>query len=152
MILVIIAAAIILAALGFWLKDKSKYEDAGFVICFIGVAIFVVALFVSAFLLVSVSNENAIDNKIVMYQQENTKIEQYIADTVEQYQQYEKEIITEVTPETAIAFATFYPELKSDTLVKKQIDIYITNNEKIKNLMERKINISTSRWWLCFGG
>ena len=45
---------------------------------------------------------------------------------------------------------TLYPDLKSDTLVAKQIETYITNNDKIKALKEEKINQELIGWWFNF--
>ena len=87
-----------------------------------------------------------------MYEEENAKIEAQIAETVSQYQQYEKDIFTEVSPETSIQLVSMYPELKSDTLVKKQIETYVENNNIIKELKAEKINGKVCRWWLYFGG
>lgn len=47
---------------------------------------------------------------------------------------------------------TLYPELKSDKLVQKQINIYVDNNKKIKILKEKQINGKVLKWWLYFGG
>ena len=101
---------------------------------------------------VMVSQLSVIGSQIEMYQEENTQIEQQIANVVCQYQQYETEIFTTVAPEDSISLVALYPELKSDTLVQKQIDVYVANNEKIKALKEKQINGSVLRWWLYFGG
>lgn len=93
-----------------------------------------------------------IDDKIAMYEEKNSRIEEQIAAVVEQYQKYETEIFTEVAPESSMTLVALYPELKSDTLVQSQIDIYVQNNEKIKSLREQKINEKVYRWWLYFGG
>ena len=47
---------------------------------------------------------------------------------------------------------TLYPELKADTLVAKQIEIYTNNNQKIKELKEQKLYGKVYKWWLYFGG
>lgn len=95
---------------------------------------------------------NVIDDKIAMYQEENTRIEEQIATVVEQYQEYETEIFTSVAPESSITLVAMYPDLKSDTLVQSQIETYTANNQKIKELKESKITGSVKRWWLYFGG
>ena len=87
-----------------------------------------------------------------MYQEENTKIEQQIANVVCQYQQYETEIFITVAPEDSVSLVALYPELKSDKLVQEQINIYVANNEKIRELKEEQINGNVLRWWLYFGG
>ena len=86
-----------------------------------------------------------------MYEEENTKIEQQIADVVTQYQEYEAGIFTEVAPESAMTLVALYPELKSDTLVQSQIEVYADNNKQIKELKCKAINTSIIRWWLYFG-
>lgn len=115
-----------------------------------------IALFASViaivWLCVNVSELSVIDAKIEMYEEENTTIEKSIAETVTQYQNYEKEIFTEVVPESAVTLVSLYPELKSDTLVQKQIEIYVENNSKIKELKEQKISGDVWRWWLYFWG
>jgi hypothetical protein len=45
-----------------------------------------------------------------------------------------------------------YPDLKADTLVQKQIETYVANNNTIKELRTDKINGKVYRWWLYFGG
>lgn len=44
-----------------------------------------------------------------------------------------------------------FPELKPDTLVQQQLEIYIENNDKIKSLREEWIDIAKLKWLLCFG-
>ena len=100
---------------------------------------------------VSISKLPVLDAQIAMYQDENENIETQIGDMVKQYQEYETEIFTEVKPESSIALVSLYPELKSDVLVQEQIKIHTANNQKIKELKEKKINGSIYRWWLYFG-
>lgn len=44
------------------------------------------------------------------------------------------------TDTSYITLTTLYPELKSDKLIEKEIDLYEANNEKIITLKEQKIN------------
>lgn len=103
-------------------------ETAGYGLQLIGVLISIFATIALVALLIFVINRVGIDKKIAMYEEENAKIEQQIADMVKQYQEYETGIFTEVTPESSIALVTLYPELKSDTLVQSQIEVYVENN------------------------
>ena len=50
-----------------------------------------------------------------------------------------------------IVLTQLYPELKSNEMVNKQIDIYQENNNKIKDLKEERINNEIAKWWLYFG-
>lgn len=102
-------------------------------------------------LLITVSELKTIEPRIKMYQTENANIENQIAECVKEYQKYETDIFTEVAPDSAIALVSLYPELKADELVKKQIDIYVANNQKIKELKEEDIMGDVYRWWAYFG-
>ena len=152
MIIVILIVFILLTILGMWMQGGTYYEDSGIVVsilCGLGA---VVSFIVLLILCIEVSGLLVIDKKIEMYQAENTNIEAQISQCVENYQKYENDVFAEVKSNDVITLVTLYPELKSDTLVAKQIDVYISNNEKIKELKEQKINGKVTRWWLYFGG
>lgn len=147
MILVILGISILFIILGIFLDP----DDLGAVPAIIGTVGFAASFVIMIILSVNVSQLKVIDDKITMYQEENTRIEEQISETVEQYQKYETEIFTEVKPESSMTLVALYPELKADALVQEQINIYTANNEKIKELKETKLNGSVSRWWLYFG-
>lgn len=155
MILVILGIGLALLATGIVLLACSNWaynnEWSYWLLNTVGGFISAVALIATIFLGVDMCNLAVIDNKIEMYQEENTKIEEQISTMVEQYQNYETEIFTEVKPESSMTLVALYPELKSDTLVQEQIKIHTANNQKIKELKEHKINGSVTRWWLYFG-
>ena len=98
---------------------------------------------------IEISKSTVVDNKIAMYQEENKKIEKEITSVVNSYKDYEKEVISN-TGEMATILVRF-PELKSNKIVSKQIQVYVDNNNKIKELKEEKINNSIYKWWLYFG-
>lgn len=147
-VMFLICAGVI--ALGAWLYNEVE-EVSGGVTMFFGISGGVISFITFIVLCVSVSGLKVIDAKIEMYQTENTNIENQITECVKQYQQYETDIFTEVTPESAVTLISLYPELKADTLVAKQIEVYLANNQKIKELKESKISGDVYRWWLYFG-
>lgn len=151
MIIVIFLVFVALIVLGAILDDCFCCDGIGLVVKVLGVIGMAIRLLCLVLLLVDCSQFKVIDQKIEMYQEENTRIENQIAECVEQYQRYETEIITEVAPESAMTFVSLYPELKADALVSKQIEVYIDNNQKIKELKEFKISEDVTRWWLYFG-
>ena len=152
MIILLLIIFIIMVAIGIWLAENTDSEILGGIIGVVGTFGAVVSLITMVVLIVSVSNLAVINEKIAMYEQENQKIETQIAETVQQYQEYESGIFTEVAPESSVTLVALYPELKADTLVQKQIEIYVANNEKIKSLKESNITGNVKRWWLYFGG
>lgn len=99
----------------------------------------------------SISTEHVLDQKIVMYEEENTSIEQSIGSIVEDYMDYESNAYSDLKSQDLIEFVTNFPELKADALVQEELDIYIENNQKIKELKEEKIDLSTMKWLLYFG-
>ena len=153
MILVILVIGILMVTLGIVLYDKLDYgkDKIGKIFQIIGTVATIISTIVTIVLLVCVLNRVNIEKKIAIYEEENTKIEQQIADTVKQYQEYETGIFTEVDPESSLTLVALYPELKSDTLVQSQIEVYVENNKTIKELKSSAINAPVYRWWLYFG-
>lgn len=95
------------------------------------------------------SNGFAINDKIKMYQEENKDIQEQITIIVNNYQQYEKEVVDSIADMEVLMIK--FPELKTSELVKTQMNIYIENNAKIKKLKEQKIDIKLGKWLLYFG-
>ena len=151
MIIVIFLVCVAVILLGAWLYNCVA-EFAGGVVIACGIIGSIVSFIAAIGLLVTVSELTAIQPKIEMYQTENTNIENQIAECVREYQKYETEIFTEVAPDSAITLVSLYRELKSDELVKKQIEVYLANNQKIKELKEQDIMGDVYRWWTYFGG
>lgn len=91
-----------------------------------------------------------VDDKIAMYQEENKAIEQDIKYVVEQSRSHENDTYRDILDNpTALAIA--FPELKSNELASKQIDLYVKNNDKIKSLKLKKIERENYAFWLFFG-
>lgn len=121
----------------------------GITISLIGIISIITISVASISCTIEISKSTVIDKKIAMYQEENQKIEKEITSVVNSYKDYEKEVISN-TGEMATILVRF-PELKSNKLVSKQIQVYVDNNNKIKELKEEKINYSIYKWWLYFG-
>lgn len=153
MVLVILVLGILMAVGGtiLYYKLDGDKDTIGTSLQIIGAIIIIVSTIASIILFISVIDRVGIEKNIAMYEEENTKIEQQIADVVTQYQEYEAGIFTEVAPESAMTLVALYPELKSDTLVQSQIEVYVDNNKQIKELKCKAINASVIRWWLYFG-
>lgn len=143
----IILLTIIFLGLFLWTMDKC-YNDN--LTAFYGIA-FGVGLILILVLSWRIINGHTLESKINMYAEENQKIEENINVLVEQYMNYEANTYGDLNNESSITLVSLYPELKADTLVEKQIEIYTGNNTKIKNLKEKKINIGVYKWLLYFG-
>lgn len=149
MIIVILVILLIWCVASWFIDSNGDYD--GLIGVFLGIAPLAICIIAVIPLVVQVSNLSVIDQKIEMYEQENTKIEQQIETAVTAYQQHEKDVFTTVKPNSYMQLVSLYPELKSDTLVKAQIKTYQSNNKKIKELKEQAINGNVKRWWLYFG-
>lgn len=151
MLLLLLGISIALVVGGILVFALLDWEGIGGAIACMGIVLAVIILIAMACIIGPCITSETVDEQIAMYQEENIKIEQQIADVVTQYQEYEKDIFTEVSPESAMTLVALYPELKSDTLVASQIDVYVKNNEKIKELKVQQINGHLYRWWMYFG-
>lgn len=136
-----------------------KYEDSAIV--FISLLILIpLEIIILIILLNNVSSfqEYMISNqKIQMYEEENTKIENQISAIIENYKTYENNTYAQslgkidLSNDKIIVLTQLYPELKSNEMVTKQIEIYSNNNDKIKELKEQRLENGVSKWWLYFG-
>ena len=153
MILLIFGICILMIVGGCILDEKTGVDsDICFGISGIGMVVGFFALLGLIIVGVNVKSLSVIDDRIDMYEEENARIEQQIADVVEQYQKYETDIFREVAPESAVTMVSLYPELKSDSLVQAQIEVYTENNKTIRDLKDKQIKGNVYRWWLYFGG
>lgn len=152
MILVILAVAIVVIVVGAIIYDKSyNYEAAGEALAVIGGIVGVIALLATIVLICANGSNYGIDQKIELYESENQQIEEDIAVLVNEYMKHEENIFVECTPDSSISLVALYPELKSNLLVEKQIEIYVSNTEEIKSLKSQRISASLIKWWLYFG-
>ena len=142
-----------------WKKQhpfKVKLYMAGFddETGFWGIAISTIALIitfvVSICIFISYSGVFVIDDKIAIYQEENMKIEERIDTIVAEYQDYEQETFNSLKMDGVDVIYAMYPELKSNDLVVSQMNLYVENNKKIKELRERKLDYRLMRWALIF--
>lgn len=145
MFILLFVIAVVLIVLAVLNEDLA--EVFGILGCLIGF-IALIGIFVNIDPLV---RGRTLDDKIAMYEQENTAIEQSVDVLVKDYYKHESDTYSSLKPENAVLFASAYPELQSNELVAKQLEIYVDNNNKIKELKEDQINLSRNRFWLYFG-
>lgn len=141
-ILLIIISIIVFVLAAIFDNDDISYFS---IWCF--AVLFVIAIFLGVY----VSNGRIMDEKITMYQEENTKIEKQLDTLISNYMNYESNTYEKFKSESSITLVSMYPELKSDKLVEEQIYVYEENNKKIRELKEDKINLKVKKWWLYFG-
>ena len=120
-----------------------------------GARLAVISAIIILFLVMCLTVQDVVTAKylpqqISMYQQENNKIEADVNIIVSNYLKHESQTFNMSKITSPIVLIQLYPELKSNALVSKQIDIYCKNNNKIKQLKNEYIEANVSRWWLYF--
>ena len=151
LVLFIIAAI----TFGVFASKADPYEGSGFaliaatVVCTLASVGLLVAC---SILLCNVATEHTIDQKIEMYQAENTEIEAEIDTIVKEYMAHEKETFASVSPDSdSMTLISLFPDLKSDALVQQQMELHARNAAEIKRLKESKIDLAVKKWLLYFG-
>lgn len=151
MLIVFCVILIILIAIGLTINEFVDTPVGSFLSFIFSVSL-VICIIVGIFMMDDIAEGKVIDEKIAVYEQENEKIETAIDVLVKEYMtQEEKIMIKTANKESLITLVQLYPDLKSNDLVKKQMDIYVNNNKKIKKLKTKKLNISKTKWWLYLG-
>ena len=161
--MLIVLFMIILMMITIGLVWLGKSEDDIFAGVFAGFTIVLGGIFELAvvvaiiFNVYNISKLQVSNRKIAMYQEENNNIQSQITDIVDNYMKYESKTYDEslknidLKNSDIVVLTQLYPNLKSDEMVKTQIEIYQENNNTIKKLKEEKLNYEISKWWLYFG-
>lgn len=152
MIIVILLLLLVTTMILMHIAGTDSIFDGACELCSVFTGIGTLISFVAFIVLcILVSKGKTIEQCIEMYQEQNQKIEKSISDLVEKYMDYESTTFSELSPDSTITLVSLYPELKSDTLVAQQCNLYMENNQKITELREEQINLSIYKWWLYFG-
>lgn len=151
MLIVLLVVFIALTVVGGILYTKTDLDWSAWCIGAIGVVMSIFIIIGLIGNIVVLSESMVIDEKIAMFQEENSKIQEEIAVAAEGYKEFESETFKNLKTESPISLVTLFPELKSIEVVGRQIDVYIANNQIIKELKEEKINIKVTKWWVYFG-
>lgn len=145
--LVVMIILLILAIVVLNIVDEYSWT---YFIAIIGiVAIGAVSFLLACFITFGYIQNYTSSDKIAMYEEENKNIENQITTIVNNYQGYEKEIISNVADMETVLIKI--PDLKSSELVNTQMLMYVNNNNKIKELKEKQIEMKIYKWSLYFG-
>jgi hypothetical protein len=120
----------------------------GIIVCGI---LFVVGVITEIVGIVAVTNGVVIDNKIEICETENTNIENSVRVAVETYLQHENITYDKLSNANATTFVGVFPELSSNEIVIKQVEIINENNKRIRELKEEKANLGIWKFLIYFG-
>ena len=158
MLLLLMILGVILLLLPFlivFIKNKGRdyfkdtYEDY-LIFPILGLVVFGVSL--TAFV-INLGNYESIkynEERIEMLEQHNQEIETRIRVIVENYLEYEGNIYDFENEDITTLFVLI-PQLSSNVVVQREMELYISNSDEIKSLKLRTINRKVLAWWLWFG-
>lgn len=149
--IILLTVLCILAVIVASISNVYEHEVINFLSLLGAVAIGVAEVIIIAVIIAFMTNGITASEKIKMYQTENKKIENQIGELVKGYMDYESKTYKNFKNESSITMVNLYPDLKSNELVQKQMNIYLTNNDKIKELNEKEIDTKIGKWLLYFG-
>ena len=89
-----------------------------------------------------------------MYEEKNAEIDKQIHELIASYMELYPDVYADKNLPNdidAIVLISLYPELKYDYFATQCIASYTENEAKIKELTEKKLEITKDRWWLYFG-
>lgn len=88
--------------------------------------------------------------RIAMLEEHNQIIEAKIRLVVKDYLEHEEEVYDFDNTSLTVLLIKL-PELKSNALVKQELDLYVANSDEIKTLKLQSIDRGIIAWWLWFG-
>ena len=145
LVVILIICAIVCSYIAYANDNEILGTIAGAGACILGVVASTIIIFTCTLWVDAMT----INDKIKMYTEENKIIEEQMTTIVQNYEGYEKEIVSNIADMEVMLIK--FPELKASELVSKQMNVYIENNNKIKELKNRKIDTKITKWLLYFG-
>ena len=121
--------------------DETRGIEAIDIIYLTSLLSFLIGSIFTIFFIVKILSWNEDIYALDTYKRQNAEIEETIKETVETYMNYEQQTFISLKAKDAIQYVSLYPDLKSNTLVKKQMELYINNNTQIKLLEVKKDKI-----------
>lgn len=150
MVTLLFVIFLVLCVVFYFITEHTDSEGSA-VVCVItgiGAIILLVIVIIAIF---GAAEGVTISREIEMYEEENERIEQQLEKTISNYMQYEATTFKELKDTDVVSLVSLYPELQSDKLVQSQIDLYINNNQKLKDLKKKQIDVSKCKFYLYFG-
>lgn len=158
MIIMFLIIGLLILASGIFIYTKfgSKlcYEDMEWIyitLNVVGVIVIVISIIAGIIVGSTLTDRFIIDEKIALHESENKVIEEEIATIAQEYKTYESTTFESLKYTNPTTIVSVFPELKSNEIVKQQVNLYISNNKEIKMLKQSKLNHKLLAWWLYFG-
>lgn len=102
--------------------------------------------------IITVASGFGIQEKIQIYEEQNTQIEQSIDAAVKAYCEHEQITYVQMSDGAVALVAAAYPELASSELVKTQMEVWTSNSNELKELKSDLVDFHRAQYFLYFGG
>lgn len=102
--------------------------------------------------IIVVADGFGIEEKIGIYEEQNTQIEHSIDAAVKAYCEHEQITYVQMSDGAVALVAAAYPELASSELVKAQMEVWTSNSNELKELKSRLVDFHRAQYFLYFGG
>lgn len=102
--------------------------------------------------IIVVASGFGIEEKIQIYEDQNTQIEQSIDAAVQAYCEHEQITYVQMSDGAVALVAAAYPELASSELVKTQMEVWTSNSNELKELKSDLVDFHRAQYFLYFGG
>lgn len=102
--------------------------------------------------IIVVASGFGIQEKIQIYEDQNTQIEQSIDAAVKAYCEHEQITYVQMSDGAVALVAAAYPELASSELVKTQMEVWTFNSKELKDLKSDLVDFHRAQYFLYFGG
>lgn len=102
--------------------------------------------------IIVVASGFGIQEKIGIYEEQNTQIEQSIDAAVKAYCAHEQITYVQMSDGAVALVAAAYPELASSELVKTQMEVWTSNSSELKDLKSDLVDFHRAQYFLYFGG
>lgn len=100
----------------------------------------------------TVASGFGIQEKIQIYEDQDTQIEQSIDAAVKAYCEHEQITYVQMSDGAVALVAAAYPELASSELVKTQMEVWTSNSNELKDLKSDLVDFHRAQYFLYFGG
>lgn len=102
--------------------------------------------------IIVVASGFGIQEKIQIYEDQNTQIEESIDAAVKAYCEHEQITYVQMSDGAVALVAAAYPELASSELVKTQMEVWTSNTHELKKMKSKLVDFNKARYFLYFGG
>lgn len=134
--------------------DNSTRQLASFAVVpgVLGVVLAIVFSIWTFCNLIVVASGFGIQEKIQIYEDQNTQIEKSIDAAVKAYCEHEQITYVQMSDGAVALVAAAYPELASSELVKTQMEVWTSNSSELKDLKSKLVDFHRAQYFLYFGG